>query len=98
VSTTWKACERAIARFLGGHRISNHALGMQTPDVETDTYHIEVKHRKALPKWLIGALDQSVANASDGKLPLVVLHEAGRRHDDDLAVIRLSDLREWFGS
>ena len=94
---TWKAVERAIARVLSGRRISNHALGQQTPDVETDAYSIEVKHRKRLPAWIEDAVTQAERNATPGKLPLAVLHESGRRHDNDLVVVRLRDFVEWFG-
>ena len=95
--STWKSVERNLATRLGGQRLSNHSLGCKTPDVETSAWSIEVKHRKALPAWLTGALDQARANATPGKLPLVVWHEKGRRHDNDLVVLRLRDFEEWFG-
>lgn len=95
-NNTWKDVERAIARYLGGERLSNHALGLETPDVETSRYSIEVKHRKALPQWIVAAMDQARDNATPGKLPLTVLHQAGQRHDNDLALIRLKDLADWL--
>ena len=39
-------------------------------------------------------MDQAVAAARDGRIPAVVLHEAGCRHAQDLVVIRLGDLEE----
>ena len=96
-NSTWKNCERAIAAKIGGVRLSNHGLGLQTPDVETEAYSVEVKSRKVLPAWLTGAVAQAVRNASAGKLPLVVLHEVGRRHDNDLVILRMGDFQEWFG-
>ena len=95
-NSTWKAVERAVAAKMGGERLSNHALGQQTPDVETSAYSVEVKSR-TLPAWLTNAMAQARRNASSGKLPLVVLHEGGRRHDNDLVVVRLADFVEWFG-
>lgn len=96
--TTWKACERDLAKRLGGQRLSNHALGQRVPDVETSAWSVEVKHRaKPLPAWLTGALDQARANATPGKLPLVVWHEKGRRHDNDVVCVRLRDWEEWYG-
>lgn len=95
--TTWKKCERAVARRIGGERLSNHALGLRTPDCESDWLSVEVKHRKTLPAWLVGALDQARRNAAPGKLAIAVLHQAGRRHDNDLVVMRLRDFEEWFG-
>jgi len=94
---TWKATERAIAKYLGGERVSKFGLGSDVPDVETEWCSAEVKHRKALPSWLKGAMAQAVANASADMLPLVVLHEHGKRHDDDLVMLRLEDFQEWFG-
>ena len=96
-NTTWKSVERAIARKVGGERMSNHALGLQTPDVETEIWSIEVKHRKTLPKWLHDSISQAETNASEGKLPLVVLHEKNQRHDNDLVLVRLRDFVDWFG-
>ena len=77
--------------------MSNHALGMRTPDVETPNFTIEVKHRKQLPQWIEEAMRQAVRNATPDKLPLLVLHERGRHHGNDLVVVRLSDFQEWFG-
>ncbi len=95
--TAWKRTERAVARKLGGKRTSKVGQGTNAPDVETDAWSIEVKHRQELPLWLTEALAQAARNASDGKLPLVVLHESGRRHVDDLVVLRLGDFEAWFG-
>ena len=89
--TAWKRTERAIARRLNGKRLG--ATGMATPDVVTERLAVEVKHRRELPEWLKGALAQAVNNAGD-RLPLVVLHEAGQRHADDLVVMRLADFEQ----
>jgi hypothetical protein len=40
---------------------------------------------------------QAVAAQQAGQLPLVVLHEAGTRHADDLVCLRLGDWCDWFG-
>lgn len=97
MSKTWKAVERAIAALVGGQRMSNHALGLRTPDVESDWLSVEVKHRKQLPAWLHGALRQARENATDGRLAVTVLHEAGQRYDESLLVLRLADFMDWFG-
>ncbi len=97
MKATWKAVERAVARKMKGTRMSNHALGQRTPDVETTAFSVEVKHRKTLPAWLLSALTQAETNATPGKLPVVVLHEAGQRHDNDLVMVRLAEFCEWFG-
>jgi hypothetical protein len=98
MTSTWKHTERKVAAIIGGQRTSKTGLGSQTPDVENGAWSIEVKHRASIPFWLSDALDQSKRNASDGKLPLVVLHEAGARHDNDMVLVRLSDFVEWFGA
>lgn len=93
---TWKATERAIARRLGGQRVGNR--GRNTEDVSHDWLSVEVKTRAALPGWLGDAMRQAIVNAPVGKLPVVVLHQVGSRHDDDLAVLALGEFCEWFGA
>ena len=93
---TWKAVEREIARRLGGHRLG--CTGQATADVITNSLAVEVKTRKTLPHWLLDAIGQAVGAASDGRLPIVVLHEKGQRHDNDLVVMRLADFEAWFGN
>lgn len=92
--TTWKQTERAIAKRLNGRRLG--ATGAATADVVSDWLSAEVKHRRRLPEWLKAALDQA-ANGAEGRLPIVVLHESGQRHADDLVLMRLSDFQDWFG-
>jgi len=92
---TWKQTERAIAARLGGERVGNRGTG--TPDVTTSWASVECKTRKVLPGWLQDAMAQAVRNARPETLPLVVLHEVGQRHDDDLVVVRLADFVQWFG-
>ena len=91
---TWKAVERTIAKRLGGKRIG--CTGQATADVVNDWLSVEVKTRKRLPAWLFRALAQAQLFAGD-KLPVVVLHETGSRHDNDVVVLRLKDFVDWFG-
>lgn len=95
MKTTWKATERAISKRLAGQRVGNQ--GAATPDVVTPWCSIEVKHRKELPAWLQDAMRQAVANARPETLPVVILHQCGQRHDNDLVMLRLRDFQEWFG-
>jgi len=92
---TWKDTERVLAKRLNGERVGN--TGQATPDVTTSWLSIEVKERKALPMWLMDAVAQTVRNSDDGKLPIVVLHQKGCRHDNDLVLLRLCDFQDWFG-
>jgi len=94
----WKRTERKIATRLGGQRvpITGRARG-DAPDIAHDWLAIEVKHRKRLPDWLHEALAQAYASARTDQLPIVVLHEHGERHENDLVVLRLGEFQAWFG-
>ena len=85
----WKAAERAIAKVLGGQRVG--CTGEATPDVEHAWLAAEVKTRATFPSWLTLAMVQAGRNAAKDKLPIVVLHQKGWNHDDDLVLMRLAD-------
>ncbi|MCL5108785.1 MAG: hypothetical protein M1401_07970 [Chloroflexi bacterium] len=95
VNASWKQTERAIAKRLGGRRSGSPAQSgaTATADVVAAALCCEVKHRRALPEWLKAALRQSVQAAGPGQLSLVVLHEAGERHDGDIVCLRLADFQ-----
>lgn len=93
-NTTWKQTERVIAKRLNATR--QGATGRTGADVVNDWLAGEVKHRKRLPQWLKDALTQAGTGAGD-RLPLVILHESGQRHADDLVILRLADFQDWFG-
>lgn len=82
---TWKAAERRIAGRFGTKRTG--PLGRNAPDVITGDLSIEVKTRKTLPAWLHAAMNQAKRNAIEGTEPIVVLHQIGQRHDNDLVVM-----------
>ena len=88
----WKQAERRIAKLLGGRRIP--VTGRQrgdVPDIEHDTLSIEVKSRKALPAWLLGALNQAQAASKNGKVPVGVLHQDRAPYAESLVMLRLED-------
>jgi len=94
----WKRTERRTAAILGGKRVP--ITGRQrgdSPDVAHPWLSVECKHRKRLPAWILDAMDQARAAARLDQLPVAILHESGRRHDDNLVLVRLGDFREWFG-
>ena len=91
----WKQTERSIARRLQGRRVG--PTGASGPDILTPHLAIEVKERRRLPAWLKEAVHQASAGAGDGRLPLVVLHQAGQRHDGDIVCLRLVDLERLLG-
>src|SRR5579883_356937 len=97
----WKKTERIVAQRLGGVRLPVNGRGNQ-PDVRHPWLAIEVKHRRTLPRWLKDGVIQArraAASASIGQqLPIVVLHEHGSPHADDLVVLRLDDFEAWLGN
>ncbi|GIV58379.1 MAG: hypothetical protein KatS3mg042_1292 [Rhodothermaceae bacterium] len=95
---TWKAVERKVAERLGGRRVpvTGRSRG-DAPDVAHAWLSIEIKHRARLPAWIEDAMLQAEAAAREDQLPVAVLHERGRRHDEDLVVLRLRDFEAWFG-
>ena len=99
----WKATERRIAKYLGGERVP--ITGRQrgsAPDIKHEWLSIEVKQRDSLPAWVHDAMDQAIQSAMKpalqihGQLPVVILHETGKRIEDDYVVMRLQDFRDWF--
>ena len=94
----WKATERKVAAILGGERVpvSGRQRG-SAPDVSHSWLSIEVKDRKKLPEWILDAMSQAVASQKPGQLPIVVLHQAGMEHSNNLVVVRLGDWQEFFG-
>lgn len=91
MGATWKHAERKVAEILDGRRVG--CTGKATADVLAGDLAIEVKHRKALPQWLKGALEQAEGNAPDGRIPVVVLHEKHQEYGRSLAIVSLADLR-----
>ncbi|MEZ4865335.1 MAG: hypothetical protein R3C14_28760 [Caldilineaceae bacterium] len=91
---SFKGTERTMARRLGGKRTGH--LGGQ--DVDAGWLSVEVKHRKALPTWLLDAISQARRHAGADQLAVVILHQHGSRHDDNLVVLRLADFETWFGN
>ncbi len=94
-TSTWKHAEREIAKRLGGERTG--PTGKATPDVIKSWLLVEIKHRKNLPAWLLGALEQVEQHATDAQLSIAVLHAERMRYDDSLVVLRLGDFVDWFG-
>ncbi len=92
----WKRCERKIAKRLNGQRVG--PSGTSTADVVNPYLAVECKERKELPVWLKSAMSQAVAAAKERQLPVVVLHELGARHGNDLVVVRLGDFEDHMGT
>jgi len=95
----WKLTERMVAKFFGGKRVPiTGRIRGSAPDIQHDWLSLEVKHRQdGVPKWLADAMNQAEAsNLLGTKLPMVVIHGKGERHEDNLCVIRASDFKDWY--
>ena len=93
----WKSCERKVAALLGGRRVP--ITGRQrgdTPDIEHPTLSVECKSRKKFPAWLEDAIKQAQAAALDGQLPVVILHQDGRKYRDSFLLCRLGDFAAYL--
>ena len=86
---SWKRSESEIAARLGGQRVP--ITGRNGTDIAYPRLAIEVKSRTSLPAAWREWMRQARAGAPEGRLPCVVMHEAGRRHDEDLVLMRLAD-------
>ena len=84
--TTWKHCERMVAKLLGGVRTGNN--GESRRDVEHPHWSIEGKHRQKLPDWIHDAMGQAEREA-DGRVPIVVLHEKNLKYEESYVIMRL---------
>lgn len=86
-----KRTEKAIAKITGGKRLG--ILGRD--DVQAGAFSIEVKDRVSF----VGAtfMQQAIRNCPEGKTPLVIVHQTGSRHTDDIVLMRLADWIDWHG-
>lgn len=83
--------QAVIAKRLGGQSVGT----IEGQDVKAGPYSIECKKRKAFvaTNWM----DQCVRNCPEGKLPIVMVHVTGSKHDHDLVMVRLKDWEDWYG-
>jgi hypothetical protein len=86
-----KAFEKEVAARLNGNRVGLFG-GM---DVDAGIFAIECKTRKTFvaTSWM----EQSIRNCKANKLPIVIVHVTGKRHDDDLVIVRMRDFQSWYG-
>lgn len=93
MSKTWKNIELKVARYFGGERvpITGRARG-SAPDVLHPTLSIEVKHRNALPGWILEAMEQAEMSRKDGQVAVAILHPKGGSIAESLTVMRCVDI------
>ena len=91
-TSRWKNAERQIAAALGGQRLPNNGRGQ--PDVVAGPFRCQVKTTKALPAWLVAAVEQAARDAGADGVPVVVLNEVRRGvKARRLVVLDLDDFR-----
>lgn len=85
-----KNAERAVAKILGGRRMG--LFGKE--DVEMEHFSVEVKSRVSFigKKWMAQATTNNPMPKE--KMPIVVVHTKSCKHDDDLVIMRLTDLKD----
>lgn len=91
----WKRMERKVAGDLGGKRVIEKGYNLE--DVSHPIFSIECKTRKKLPASLESWYNQAKTNAPKGKIPVVVLHETGKRRKNDFVVLKYEDFRDLCG-
>ncbi len=87
-----KYLEDKVASDLGTKRSSGPWRA--GPDVRTGWCIVECKHRKTLPSWIKGALNQARRYANEDQIPLVVLHELHKK--DRILLVYLEDFANWI--
>lgn len=92
---SWNNSESDPEKLLRGRRTGNR--GTSPADVAPDWLSVEVKHRRMLPAWFIGALTQAQKNAPTNRLPVVILHQHGQHNANDVVCMRLGNFLDWFG-
>lgn len=96
-TSSWKRDERMLAARIGGQRVPVNGRG-ESSDIEHPWLAVECKRRKDVPQWLTDAMKQAkLGNVNGDKLPVVLVHQAGKAYDNALVVMALSDFQEWFG-
>ena len=86
-----KACERAVAKRVGGRRVGL----MGKDDVLHPVWSLEIKSRArfAPERWL----EQAERNAPPGKTPAVIVHVHFKRLSNAIVMMRLRDFEAHNG-
>lgn len=92
-----KRTEKEIAKRMGGKRVG--ILGKSDVEIEQSfknhpLYSIEVKSR--LKAACISWMEQAIRNCQQGKTPIVRLHIKGKKYNDDIIMLRVTDFTNWF--
>jgi len=90
----WKKLERKVAKNLHGRRIPCSGVSSDFKgDVETDSYLIDCKHGKQIPKTIISWFEKIKKDAEKvGKEPALVLKPKGKHYE--LVVISMQNFKK----
>lgn len=80
-----KRFEKHTAKEFSGDRVGIFGGA----DVLTGVFAIECKDRKRFTGKSF--MEQAIANAPSGKIPIVIVHVTGDRHENDMIMIRMKD-------
>lgn len=80
-----KDAERTIAKLIGGRRVG--ILGKE--DIDHPDYTVEVKSRKSFAGSKF--LEQAEKHNADDKTAIAIVHVTGKRHAEDIVMMRLKD-------
>lgn len=97
MSKAWKDTERRIAKRLNGDRIPVSDKRSDS-DVLAPYLTVEVKHRKQIPNWIAHAIAQATAAATDDRLPIAILHESGKRGDNDTVFMSMTTFEMMYNT
>ena len=97
ITKSWKNFERRMATRFGSVR--EGATGDDGADFYTSEFSVQCKLRRDVPKWLVGAVQNAVANASEKRVGIALVKKNGRAmlDDDTLVVLRLVDFQRIKG-
>ena len=91
----WKACERRVAKYIGGTRVP--ITGRQrgdAPDIEHPWLSVEVKYRKTRPEWIKDGMRQAKASSRGNQTPVVIICEKGADVGRAWALFELEEVRD----
>jgi len=99
---TWKAVERAIAKFFPGAKRRGADFGGTDggkSDIIFPGWSIEVKHRTKVPNLtLIAAAIQQAEDAREQPtdIPIAIIHLAGTEYKNSVVCMRLETFADFF--
>lgn len=88
-----KNTEKAITKMINSVGMEARRVGIfGGEDIETNKYSVEVKGRKSFigERFML----QAEKNTKGDKIPLVIVHLTGKKHTEDLVLMRFCDFVE----